>query len=682
MALDPLHPRPARGASSRSVIPESPGSVPEARVSLEALLDDALACLAGGEVLALEDYRARLPSADWARFAGTARAEEYRWRLGQEEDVAPEPLLEGLDEDARVYFFRALAMARLGRGVLPHRLEPGCVIRGRWLIQRRLGSGGQAKVYAAWDRELELEVALKAFDEPLTQGQSWSQAALSESRALARLRSRNIVRVFDILREDGLTLVVMSLVRGIRLREALDRLRSEEADGADPRQRTARLRAAIGQEREGEYTDLLQDRSWYRTAARIGLVMARTLEQAHQNGTAHRDLNPKNAMLVGGGEPVLLDFGLATRHGVESPKGWTLPYVAPECLGECAVGDSGADLYQLGLVLYELFTLERAFALREGESSNAVLFRIARGEFPPPRESCPTIPEALEAICRHALRTRPEARYGSAGDLVRDLERFLRVLPPLTAPLRLSARIGMRARHAATSPLALGLAALVAVAFVPAALARDSWMPPRVSALRTRAEPSVVETIRTGQVIVRGDWELGVEVDCPSLTYLYAFRLAGESVDQEDLSVSPASCLVLGDDSNQDEPGTLRLEPGNHLVLCLDLREAEARTGLLLVFSPRENAVLEALRSELAVREERFEPVRYGALSGLLAMLSTPPKGQTLSGLDPEARRKLHALARAVRPATGLGEVWKALGVQEYVFVFPVLSSQEEQADD
>lgn len=688
MRLDSTHPRPSRRDGSRQA--ENDGAATGARERVERLLDEALGRLAAGDALELDDYRGRVAPSEWARFAGTLRAEEYRFRLDQEEDVALEPLLEELDDSGREHFFRTLAVARIARGCLPHRIEPGIEIRGRWLVLRRLGSGGQARVYAAWDKEFELEVALKVFDEPApVPGEPPGRVALAESRVLAHLRSRNIVRVFDVVREQGLTVVVMGLVRGVSLRDALDRLRAEEASGADPRLRTARLRAAIGAESEGEYADLLREGDWYRAATRIALAMARALAAAHEGDTAHRDLNPKNVMLVGGGEPVLLDFGLAVRRGQQGTRGWTFPYIAPEGLGEReVVNEARADLYQFGLVLYELLTLERAFALREGESRNAVLFRIARGEFTPPRRICPALPEALGAICLHALAADPAARYASAEDLAQDLERFLRGLPPRAAPLRLPARLCMRARHAARNLALLGIAALLAAVTLTAVLAGESWRPPRVHALRERADlesssgsPAPAEPVTSGQSLLRGDWVLGAEVDCPMLSYLYAFRLSGQDTEAERLFVTPTGCLVA-ERSHGVVEGTVRLEPGRHTVHCLDLRAAGVRTGLLLVFSPEENAVLEELRRELAAREQRFEPARYGELSGILATLSGSVRGQSVSALDPASLRRLHERARNRRGSTGPRDPWDTLGAREYLFVFTVIEAEEDHTDD
>lgn len=683
MELESLaHPRPVpRDRSRQEMVEGEETPVDEDDQLLEAALDEALARLATGEALDLECHRRRLSASQWARFAGTARAEEYRWRVQQGGDAAVEPLLEGLDPDAREHFFRTLAYAQLARQVLPHRIEPGMEIRGRWVVLRPLGSGGQAKVYAAWDKEFDLEVALKVFDEPaLGKPDAWALAALTESRVLARLRSRNIVRIFDVVREQGLIIVVMDLVRGICLRDALDRLRAEEEAGARPRERTERLRTAIGQKREGEHTDILDRRNWYRTVVRLALAMARTLEQAHANGIAHRDLNPKNIMLVGGGEPVLLDFGLAVRRGFEGPIGWTIPYVAPERIGAQGPGtEPQADVYQLGLVLYELLTLERAFALREGESSTAVLLRVACGDYRMPREACSDVPEALEAICLRALATRPEVRYSSAAELGRDLERWLRGLPPLAAPVRRAARLGMRVRYAATNPAVLGIVVLAAVAIVPPTLAGDEWIPPRVTPIQERlADLEDPSAIIEGEHLVPAGSVLGATVDCPAPAYLYAFELSGKgSIEQ--LHVFPAADCMVADLSSEAIEGAVRLEPGKHSLWCRQVSSAEEREGLLLVFSRRESPVLEGLRQELVARDERFEPATYGELPALIAGLTNTTKGQSISSLDEKIRRRLHELARKASQQplqAALDDLWQAMEAHGFT-VFPDSSQKD-----
>lgn len=659
-------------------------SAAESGDDFDAGLDEALEQLAAGEALDLDSLRRRVGVKDWPRFLGILRAEQYRFHLEHDGDVALEPMLEELDDEAREHFFRTLAAARVARGVLPHKLEPGSEVRGRWIVLRRLGSGGQARVYSAYDREFAMEVALKVFDEPPPiAGETIGQVALAESRVLAHLKSRNIVRVFDVVREEGQTIVVMALVRGLVMRDAIERLAREEAQGADMRERVLRLREAIGLPCEGEHADLLAERDWYRVAARIVQVTARALQEAHAGGTVHRDLNPKNVILVGGGEPVLLDFGLAARRGKSETRGWTFPYVAPECLSDERLGlesEAQADLYQVGLILYELLTLRRAFELREGESRNAVLFRVVQGEFVPPRKLVAAVPRALEAIALHALATRPEERYASAGELVEDLERFLRGLPPRHASLRLRSGLGMRARFLMKSPVALGIAALVGALAMPTIFAHDSWRPPRVGVIQEwhgeGIPPSVAREVT--DVIVRGDFALGAEVQCLDPVWLYAFRVTGEDPADEGLFVTPMGGFVV--EADTPFSNGVRLEPGKHTVLCQLLQEAEPREGLLFLFTPEESPVLESLQREVAARESEFyERVRLDDIGRVLGPLADGSRGQgaqTVADLAPEVLERLRKRVKEPFDSHGLRDLWEILGVQEFLFVYPVRDAQ------
>jgi hypothetical protein len=133
-------------------------------------------------------------------------------------------------------------------------------------------------------------------------------------------------------------------------------------------------------------------------------------------------------MLTGGANPVVLDFGLAGSseglHGAVTQGLYgSVAYLAPEQARSHAVGtDPRTDVYQLGLVLYEMLTLRRAFP---GNAIGDVLERIQHGRFPVPRKVHRLVPRELEAICLRAIELDPARRYQSARELREDLERWL-----------------------------------------------------------------------------------------------------------------------------------------------------------------------------------------------------------------------------------------------------------------
>jgi eukaryotic-like serine/threonine-protein kinase len=200
----------------------------------------------------------------------------------------------------------------------------GSLVLNRFLIERRIGSGGFGVVYEAWDGRLERPVAVKAIEQRGEAG----RRVLREAQAAARLNHPGIVTLYEMGEEDGNALLVTELVEGSTL---------------------ARLAA------EGELSD--------REIGEIGADLCEALDHAHSRGVVHRDIKPQNVQITDG-EPraKLMDFGVAhlADDAALTAAGdviGTLAYMSPEQAEGRPAGPE-ADVYSLALTLYECWSGE------------------------------------------------------------------------------------------------------------------------------------------------------------------------------------------------------------------------------------------------------------------------------------------------------------------------------------
>lgn len=255
-------------------------------------------------------------------------------------------------------------------------------------ILAKLGEGGMGEVYLAEDTKLERKVALKFLPRHLSADPKLQARFQREAKAAAALNHPNIIIVYEIGEHEGRAYIAMEYVEGHSLRELVEK--DELSDN--------RILDIICQICEG-------------------------LAYAHKAGIVHRDLKPENIMLDADGKARILDFGLARVRGKLTSERLTLgtlSYMAPEYF-EGGQIDHRADLWTIGVLLYEMFTGELPF---DGEYEQTVIYSIVN-EAPAPLQSyCPHLSGDFQKIIDRILQKHPDDRYQFASEIAHDLHQF------------------------------------------------------------------------------------------------------------------------------------------------------------------------------------------------------------------------------------------------------------------
>jgi eukaryotic-like serine/threonine-protein kinase len=279
-------------------------------------------------------------------------------------------------------------------------IEAGAVLRGKYRVERVLGEGGMGRVVAAWDPDLERRVAVKILRPEVANKPEAVERFLREARAAAKIESDHVVRVIEVgSLDDGAPFMVMEHLEGHDLAEV-----PERRELPSPEQ-------AVG---------------WV-------LEACQAIRAAHALGIVHRDLKPANLFLAArpDGPPRIkvLDFGISkvpsdeTRPSVTSTNsvmGSPL-YMAPEQMLSTRDADARADVWALGVILYELCTGKVPF---EGQSITALYVLATTRKPAAPRSLRPAIPEGLSAVILASLAPERDQRVQSVAALMDRLQPF------------------------------------------------------------------------------------------------------------------------------------------------------------------------------------------------------------------------------------------------------------------
>ena len=334
----------------------------------------------------------------------------------------------------------------------------GKTLDGTYRIDQLLGKGGMGAVYRALDVNLNRDVAIKVMHAHYTDDPGFRARFLQEARAIATLDHPGIVQVYAFGQDLGLLYIVMDFIPGQTLHTWLKRLVDEK--------KIVALAESL----------------------RIARRVAWALHYAHEKGVLHRDIKPANIMLKPtdpamqeGGDlpfhPVLTDFGLAklTEGGVQTQTGTTMgtpAYMSPEqCLGYQP--DRRADIYQLGVLLFELTTGRVPF---EAKSLTEAIRQHTQEPPPPPRSINASMPVEVENIILHTLAKRKEDRFSTARELADALQDATTRLPEglSVAPTRVDS-LAPHTGAGMAGPYASLMTRVAAESIAPAAPASDVW---------------------------------------------------------------------------------------------------------------------------------------------------------------------------------------------------------------
>lgn len=255
------------------------------------------------------------------------------------------------------------------------------MVAGRYRLVRLLGSGGMAQVWEATDAVLGRRVAVKILHPHLAEDDQFVRRFRQEAVAAARLSHPGIVGIYDTCSDGAHEAIVMELLDARTLRQVLDERGTLDVESTQ----------------------------------RIGFRLLDALEAAHGAGLVHRDIKPSNILLCNDGRVKVADFGIAkaedhTELTTEGSLLGTASYLAPEQITDSPV-DGRADLYALGIVLYECLTGRIPF-----EGSNGAAVALARLHTDPvdPRRVRAGVPGDLAEAVLKALRRDPDSRFADA----------------------------------------------------------------------------------------------------------------------------------------------------------------------------------------------------------------------------------------------------------------------------
>lgn len=357
------------------------------------------------ETLAVEPYLRRFPN----------------WKSIVKEAIAP-----WREQSISISEPQILPQAIPDKGLEPAAPSPAQTRTvGKFRIHERLGRGGFAAVFRAYDMTLGRWVALKV-PHGSTDAE-WRRRFLTEARAAAKLRHRNVVTVYESGTADGTDYIACELV-----------------DGCDLAKRVQR------------------DRPGLRQLVIWVLDAARGLAHAHSEGVIHRDIKPGNLLAASDGRVVVSDFGLARRVDdkssmtVDGTVFGTPVYMSPEqASGRTRDVGAQSDQYSLGVVLYEFLAGRPPFS----GTIPQVLQHILHHDPPSPRALNPKIPADLEAVCLKAMAHDARDRYSNMTTFAVDLERWLAGESVSARPLRWTQRLWRRAQRSPKTASAISLAA-------------------------------------------------------------------------------------------------------------------------------------------------------------------------------------------------------------------------------
>jgi len=295
--------------------------------------------------------------------------------------------------------------------ISPAGLPRGTVFAGRYEVIEEIGRGGMGRVYKVYDQKIDEVIALKVIHPEIGVNEKAIDRFRNELRFARRIGHRHVCRMFDLGEEDHKFYITMEYVEGENLKSFI--------------------------RRSGQLAP--------RKAISLAKQVCEGLAEAHRLGIIHRDLKPQNIMIDREGNARIMDFGIARFTEAEGLTGsgvmvGTPEYMSPEQVETTEV-DKRADIYALGVILYEMVTGRVPFA---GETPLAVLIKHKQEPPQNPQESNPLVSEAVTRIILKCLAKDRAARYASAEELYQDLTLAEGALPKAEKDVMTGSFRGMR----------------------------------------------------------------------------------------------------------------------------------------------------------------------------------------------------------------------------------------------
>jgi serine/threonine-protein kinase len=264
----------------------------------------------------------------------------------------------------------------------------GTTLASRYVIKEVIARGGMATVYLARDLRLDRAVAVKVIHPHLAEDPVFRDKFFREARMLAKVNHANLVNIFDQGDDQGNAFIVLELVQGITLRDAI-----RDFGALDTKQ-----------------------------IFQVSKALLSALAQAHSSGVVHRDLKPENVLLSDDGRIKVTDFGLARELSANTDTGslvGTVAYLAPEVIRR-GKAETQSDIYSFGIMLYEMLTGAQPF---KGDDALQIAFLHTSERVPSAKSGKTNINPELDQLMLWCTEPLPENRPADASVALAELEK-------------------------------------------------------------------------------------------------------------------------------------------------------------------------------------------------------------------------------------------------------------------
>ncbi|MGB7294581.1 MAG: protein kinase, partial [Candidatus Aminicenantales bacterium] len=275
-------------------------------------------------------------------------------------------------------------------------LTPGTTFAKRYEIIEELGKGGMGRVYKVLDNEIGEKVALKLLNHEIAAESKTIERFRNELKTSRQISHKNVCRMYHLSKEEGAPYIIMEYVRGEDLKSMI---------------------RMMGRLSPGQTVSIAKQ-------------VCEGLNEAHRLGVVHRDLKPQNIMIDRNGDVKIMDFGIARTLQAKGITGegvmiGTPEYMSPE-QAEGKEADERADIYALGIVLFEMLTGRVPF---EGETALSVALKHKTEAPPDPRKINSQVPDDLARLILRCLEKEKVKRFQSAHQLLEELARIEKGIP-------------------------------------------------------------------------------------------------------------------------------------------------------------------------------------------------------------------------------------------------------------